>query len=291
MKHPLAVALDSSVTKLRLPPAEWDFRALIHKNPTLEQRQELCAAVRYEYARESESLRKLADEFAELPDEDLEQKATLSYPKRGEFSLFTALPFWNCVLWPRFFPRIPWLCIPPEERLRRVRSYVKANRLWCLTINELDEPTELELPKRGRRKFIDMKENLIVSIDWAAANNDEIVCAFEKWVRNSRPQDIPEPRGDASRQNVRAAFLTRLAVTRLLHHYPHQAAVEIARNHGLRMPHQQSNALKMRSQFKADLCRIFRADLFDGLGRLLIPRDELPRCWITWSERCQKNGY
>ena len=56
-----------------LSEAEWDFRELVRRNPTIQQQQELHAAIRYEYARESESIRKLGDEFADLPEHELEE--------------------------------------------------------------------------------------------------------------------------------------------------------------------------------------------------------------------------
>jgi hypothetical protein len=320
--------------KDRLAHAEWDFRDLVHKNPTLEQRQELHAAIRYEYARESESIRRLADEFAALSEEDhlaaeharltyrkkygfvLEKEchgvraraAKLAADKRAKLVLFTALPFWNCIFWPKFFPNTPWLCIPPKERLRRIRSFVETLPPARLEINELDDPTELELPKKGGRMFVDnTRENIILSIDWAEANNEQIISAFGKWIRNSRPPDIPEPRGDASRQNVTAAFLTRLAVMRLLHHYRFwdargardpfwgapgaPGAREIALDLHLKMPRRQSNALRMRKKVAADLRKIFLADLLKTKGEPLIPSNERPLSWSTVPEQHQQSRW
>ncbi len=275
----------------QLTKAEWDFRPLIHKQPTVEQRQELNAAIRYEYGRESESIRKLAEEFAALSEDELEEKGVLTFPKRGTLFLFTVLPFWNCIFWPRFFPNTPWLSIPSEERLRRIQSFAAAHlpRNY-LEINERDDLREWELPKKGGRKFVSTTENLIVSIDWAAANNEEIISAIADWVRKSRPTTIREPRGDASRHNITAAFLTRLAVMRLLHQHKHLEAVEIALDHGLKMPRHQSNALRMRSQVCSDLRKIFQEEAFESTGNApLVPHDEVPRCFSTLAERQKKS--
>jgi hypothetical protein len=221
MKNRLIAALYSSVVEPKLLPTEWDFRSLIHEEPTVLQRQELHAAIRYEYARESDAIRKLGEGFAELSDDQLEQSRTLMFPKPRRLRLFTAFPFWNCIFWPRFFPRVPWLEILQEERSERVKDYVAAHPPKpSLEINEVDNFADWELPlKRGRIR-IGTGENLIVSIDWSAANNSEILASFRHWLRDSRPGEIPEPRGDASRQNVAAAHLTRLGVMRLLHNYP-----------------------------------------------------------------------
>jgi hypothetical protein len=274
-----------------LNDAEWDFRPLVHKKLTIDQRQELSAAIRYEYARESQSLRKLAQEFAALSEHDQEEIGGLTFAKRGTLSLFAVLPFWNCILWPKFFPNTPWLLIPPEERLRRVQSYVATSPPTpYLEINERDDLREWELPKEGGRTFVGTVENLIVRINWAVANNEEIISSFATWVRTSRPTRIPDPRGDASRHNVTAAFLTRLAVMRLLHRYPHWKALDLARDRELKMPRQQSNALRMRGQVRIDLRKIFQTEVFESTGNPpLVPPDEVPRCFSTLAERQKKS--
>ena len=269
-----------------LSAAEWDFRSLTHKKLTVLQRYELQAAIRYEYARESEAIRKLGGAFADLSEDQLARSGTLTLPKPAHLQLFTAFPFWNCVFWPKFFPRIPWLLIPQEQRTSRVNNYITAHQPQpYLEINERDDFAEWELPTKGGRVRIGTVENLIVSIDWSAANNDEILASFARWLRNSRPGDIPEPRGDASRQNVAVAYLTRLGVMRLLHHFRFWDARELALDRDLKMPPRQSNALRMRTQVARDLREMFLADLFKRAGEFLIPPEELPRSWSTVAEQ------
>jgi hypothetical protein len=269
-----------------LSEAEWDFRPLIQRKPSVSQSQELHAAIRYEYARESDAIRKLAGEFADLSEDELEASETLTFPRRGHLRMFTAFSFWNCVFWPKFFPRVPWLLIPHEERIKRVASYVAAHppRAY-LEINERDDFEKWELPRERGRVRVGTTENLFVSINWAAANNEEIIAAFAKWVRASRPSDLPEPRGDASRRNVSAAYLTRLAVMRLLHRYRFWDARELALDRSLKMPPRQSNALGMRKEVATDLRELFLAHLFKLAGEFLIPPDELPRSWSTVAEQ------
>jgi len=285
MRNRLILALDSFVTEPKLSPTEWDFRSLIHNKPTVLQRQELHAAIRYEYARESDAICKLGEEFAELSDDQVEQRGTLMFPKPGGLQLFTVCPFWNCIFWPKFFPRVAWLRIPQEERTRRVEDYVAAEPPRSLKINEVDHFAEWELPPKTGRIRIGNVENLIVSIDWSMANDSEIVRAFGQWVRKSRPGDIPEPRGDASRQNVEAAYLTRLGVMRLLHYYPFWSAREHALDWELKIPPRQSNALRMRQEVRKDLRGMFGADLLKLAGKFLIPPEELPRSWYTITEQ------
>ena len=82
--------------------------------------------------------------------------------------------------------------------------------------------------KRGGRYFEGTVERLDVTVDWAVGNNSDIIAAFTDWVRKSRPDWIPETRGDASRANVDAAFLTRLAVMRLMHWYSPTRSLQLA---------------------------------------------------------------
>lgn len=64
----------------KLAKTEWDFRPLIPKRPNPKQRQEMNAAIHYEYARESPSIRKLAADYAGLPEavrRDVEEQFSL----------------------------------------------------------------------------------------------------------------------------------------------------------------------------------------------------------------------
>lgn len=267
----------------KLRESEWDFRPLIHKNPTQEQREQMRAAILYEYGRESDSIRRLASAYAELPG----LKATasdLQNTKPEALFDFTLIPFWNCIFWPGFFPEKAWLEIPPQERTQRVQTFVKWQQDTLLKINECDDLAPYEIPKRGGRCFVGTEENLILRLNWASANNSEIVDAFASWVRASRPKKYPEPRGDASRENVTAALLTRLAVMRLLHSYPHSEALAVEDGR-MKMPMQQSKSLAMRRKAGKDFRRLFQSEVFEKVGfPPLIPPQEFPRRWVTFSQ-------
>ena len=265
---------------------DWNFRQLIHKHPTQRQREELRAAIYYEYARESDSIRGLARAYTELP----EPKATASdlcAVKPEALFHFTWIPFWNCIFWPEFFPNKPWVEIPQQERTQRVQTFVNWQQEPLLRINEWDDLAPYEIPKRGGRCMIGAGENLILWLNWASANNSEIVDAFASWVRASRPKEYPEPRGDASRENVTAALLTRLAVMRLLHCYPLSKVLDKAlefEDGKMKMPKLQSNALRMRHAVRRELHCLFQAESFKKAGvSPLIPALELPRRWTTFS--------
>lgn len=125
---------------------------------------------------------------------------------------FPLIPFWSCIFWPKYFPGTPWLEIPKPARAKRIQRYLKGRlRQPLVRINEWDELESYETPKRGGRCILGGGENLILWINWAEANNTEIIEAFAEWVRESRPKQYPEPRGDASRENVTATYLTRLS--------------------------------------------------------------------------------
>ena len=272
----------------KLREGEWDFRPLIHKNPTQEQREELRAAIYYEYARESDSIRKLASAYAELSGPKA-VAADLHNAKPEALSHFTLIPFWNCVFWPDFFPEKSWLEIPSEERTQRVQTFVKWKQATLLKINEWDDLAPYEIPKRGTRCFLGVGENLILWLNWANANNSDIVAAFATWVRASRPKEMPEPRDDASRENVTAALLTRLAVMRLLHYFPYftkSESEDVWRFAAgkLKMP-EQSKALAKRREAGKDFRRLFQSETFEKLGFFpLIPKQEFPRRWATFSQ-------
>ncbi len=269
-----------------LRESEWDFRPLIHKHPTQEQREELRAAIFYEYGRESDSIRRLASAYAKLPGPKAMAADLLNARSEALFD-FTLIPFWNCIFWPGVFPEKAWLEIPPQERTQRVQTFVKWQQEALLKINEWDELAPYETPKRGGRCFVGTGENLILWLNWANANNSEIVDAFASWVRASRPKEYAEPRGDASRENVTAAFLTRLAVMRLLHSYPLSNILDKAlefEDGKMKMPKLQSNALRMRHAVRRDLHRLFQSESFTKAGGSpLIPALELPRRWTTFS--------
>lgn len=272
------------VGAVALRESEWNFRPLIHKNPTQAQREELRAAILYEYARESDSIRRLASAYGKLPGPQA-TAADLLDANPEALSDFTLIPFWNCIFWPDYFPEKPWLEIPPQKRTQRVQTFVKWQQETLLKINEWDELAPYETPKRGGRCIVGGGENLILWLNWASANNSEIVDAFASWVRASRPKNYPEPRGDASRENVTAALLTRLAVMRLLHHCPHLDALKLE-DSKMKMPMQQSKALRMRREAEKDFRRLFQSEVFENVQPpTLIPPHEFPRSWMTFSQR------
>jgi hypothetical protein len=149
----------------KLSEAEWNFRPLLHQKPTRQHRLEIRAAIRYGYARESEAICRMGQAFAELPEDQLEETEGLTFPKPDLVRLFTCVPFWSLIFWPKFFPRIPWLLIPHEERISRVESYKKANPPRPhLRINKWENIAEWEFPKEGG--IDETVENVFAPIRW-----------------------------------------------------------------------------------------------------------------------------
>ena len=229
-----------------LPASEWDFRPLIHECPSPLERIELQAAICYEYARESSSIRKLAEEYAGLPRDvkhDVEHNGSLfahsesmfSGPVSEKLADFEIIPYWNCVLWPKFFPHTPWLDIPPYKRIKRAMAYVSSYGREALRVNQwnlIPYPIRHPVPEMplnpGARFISSTVESLLISVDWTAGTNDDIINTFEDWVRKSRPEKFPSPRSDRSRKNVTVALLTRLGVMRLLNKYSYENATKEA---------------------------------------------------------------
>ncbi len=277
-----------------LPESEWDFRSLFHKHPNELQRYELRAAVVYEYARESATVRKLAERFSKLPRSLREEFELSRWSKHPSFTLklffFTGLPFSHCMLWPKFFPKTPWLEIPISERGAAVRRYIERTSATLFEIKDYEEVKEWKewevSNEETRRWKASGIEYLPIAINWTAGSNDQIIAAFADWIRHNRPTGFPAPRSDASRENVTAAFLTRIAVMRLLHNYSHYDALELAERHGVKFPRPQSNALSMRQRVRRDIPRIFQSNAVKAVtGRALIPPGEHPLSWHTVSEQ------
>jgi hypothetical protein len=198
-----------------------------------------------------------------------------------------SLTFSNCILWPKFFPETPWLAIPKPIRARRITRYLNSNRKILFEIKKGTKVRYWEISDSDTRRFKSSGiEHRVIMFDWASGSNNEIIAAFADWVRHSRPPQFPSPRDDASRENVNAALLTRLAVMRLLHTHAHRDAVEHAHRHGLRMPKYQGKASSTRRKVRSDIRRIFQAAAFRIVtGETLIPADEVPRCWNTLTEQ------
>lgn len=259
--------------------AEWTFGPLLRASSRLELKSELLAAIHYEYARESISIRNLVERHGDATQSDL---ADTGHP--NAWFVMKLMRFWNCICWPEFFPHTPWLRIPTAARIKRVASFVKSvHPKQLVRINERTlKPWEL--PKRGARFFWGSKENVVLQIDWAAGNNKAIIAALSRWVRNSRPS-VGGPRTVRSRGNVNIALLRRLGVMRLLHHYRFSDAVMLAEQAQLKMPNQQSAALQLRRQVMTDLHQIFQSNQLAATGIVLIPSDELPFNWLTATQR------
>ncbi len=302
----------------QISPTEWDFRALIHKNPTPEQRRELHAAIFYEYARESDSIRDLVREYVALPAamrRDIEGGRDnltghcypmCAGPVSKKLARMDLICCQSCILWPRYFPKTPWLQIPPRERAARLAlSKMDQGPGFLLEINEHGgEPAKAKLttsefmeideadwikgfriPPPGGRVHLGSVEHLLVSINWAGGNNKDLSAAFADWLRKSRPKEYPEPRGDASRWNVDAAYLTRLAVMRLLHSFTYTAAAALADRHQCPMPAEHNDALKVRQRVRADLRKLFLGEAFENQRvEALIPKSEFPRSYPTITE-------
>jgi len=97
---------------------------------------------------------------------------------------------------------------------------------------KLNEETLLRL---GKLEFPEIKPALywaggyevtVVSIDWGAFTNDEIVNYFRQWVKANRPSQYPVPSRKGHKPGDWRANLTRLAVMRLLSQF---SALEIVR--------------------------------------------------------------
>jgi hypothetical protein len=245
---------------------EWDFRPLLSDEPTFLQKQELRCAIFYEYARESPTVRSLVETLRGGIPSSLTQGMT------GPSS-------WQpCVLSHPEFPRTPWLGLPTALRERLVERCDRRSTLFEILESERIDVSELS--SASHKKYFGTVEKVAIAIDWSAGTNDDIIEAVASWVRNSRPASFPSPRADSSRENVAAAFLSRLAVARLLNHHPHTTALDYALEHGISMFKQQGKAANSRKLVRDDIRRIFGADYFKKtFGKELVPPDELPLCW------------
>jgi len=299
-------------TGQELRRSEWDFRPLTPRSPTRKQWRELNAAICYEYGRESVSLRKLAAEYSTLPDtlkDQVEERCSLSllggHPTATKMSsglvYFDQIRFWNCIFWPKYFPRTPWLEIPNGERLGRIQQYFYTNPpARVVEINEpqtvdllsllQNEPATAELrallSDRNRRWFTGTGEYMLVRVEYADCNNSDIASAFKELVSKRRPESFPEPRSETSRANVTAAVLNRLAVMRLLNQYSFVDAARLADGQGVTFPIEQREALRMRKRVPPDLREIFlsRSFIEHGLPPL-VPSTEFPLRYPTMSGR------
>jgi hypothetical protein len=253
-----------------LPQSEWDFRCLIHRHATELERHELRAAVFYEYARESPTIRNIARKFAKLPRKmrtEFEVFRWSNNPRiTSELFFFSGLPFSHCILGSKFFPDTPWLEIPKSERNAAVERYIEKTRAILFEITAYGDVKHWEVSDQYSRRFKTSSgiEHVLIAINWTAGVNDQIIRAFGDWVRHNRPKQFPPPRNDASRRNITAAFLTRLANMRLLHNCSHSDAFDLAQHHHLKLPKQQSNALRRRVQVRKDISLLFQSRAFEA---------------------------
>ena len=89
-------------------------------------------------------------------------------------------------------------------------------------------------------------EMTVVGINWSSFTNDKIVQYFRQWVRKNRPKDMPGPNNQGRKVGDWRAYLTRLAVMRLLSR--HKAA-EIVND-----PKNRFAAVWKANQFSGDKC-------------------------------------
>jgi hypothetical protein len=158
-------------------PAEWDFREVTEG--------ELVAALEYEWRREAcrpKLLAWLASDiegrpvrewlYAELEDEAPDDLFAVSrLPVGVDTMLAEAMAF---------FP-LPWLSIPAEVRRRAKEWKPEPFRAYRL-------PAGLKLPYPVTQ----------ISVGFGLYRIDEIVAAFESWVRDEARKHAPAKRGKAS---------------------------------------------------------------------------------------------
>ena len=89
-------------------------------------------------------------------------------------------------------------------------------------------------------------EKAVVEINWGIFTNEEIVQSFRKWVKTNRPQDVPAPSDKGHKPGDVRAYLTRLAVMRLLAHYTPKQIIGTKRE----TPIPECQAIHQTKQFK-----------------------------------------
>lgn len=282
----------------RLPREEWDFRSLFHSAQNEYESFELQAATIYEYARESASIRALAVEYAALPKplrNDIEEQCCLTvtavHPSRHPVSdnliWLESLHFWNCILWPKYFPGMPWLSIPDKQRRRRIDAWVTANSCKIFRRHGCEEMQGWPPMTEGSRSFSGNGEHILGWINWKASDN-EIANAFKIWVNTNRPLEFPNPHTAKDRQLNKNARLKWLGIMRLLNQHSRrkagkmwdQAADNEPAFKAYPWPSDEKNVGRERGFVKRDLRQIFKSDAFKAItGKPLIPDDEIPIHW------------
>jgi hypothetical protein len=151
--HRLSTSLDGGCLNGCLSTSEWDFSPLMQKDLNQMQRFELRAAIFYEYARESVSIRELAKQFSELPRPLRSRRWATHRSFTEELFFFTGLPFSHFVFWPQFFPTTPWLEIPRSRRETAVRRYIKRTTATLFDLKSYDEVRRWEVSDKEARRF------------------------------------------------------------------------------------------------------------------------------------------
>lgn len=184
----------------RLARSEWDFSAFNDYEKTNElQWLELLTCWHWEYARESPSLRTLAE-------------ARSSKGPLLDSVDMTLLARMLSVMCPSF-PSLPWQATPWDERWRiqrrgagfRLRPLEQADTkevadLWHHILANVNRLPRYSFRTDGQR--LTACENhmgtdtVAFTIDWHSSTDKEIVTCFEAWVKERRETiGAPEPRG------------------------------------------------------------------------------------------------
>jgi hypothetical protein len=255
-------------------------KAVLKNAEELSKWYELRAAIIYEYARESITLQQLVQSSLSFSGHDRYDDSAIAKLK--------LIRFWNCILWPSYFPHTPWLKISPTDRAERIAAYLKTVRPRpAVKINDRRDWSRWQHAKPVPQRH-GTKATITIKIDWAAGNDQEIVKHIADWVRASRPKNIREPRGDGFRENVNAALLKRLSTMRLLHHYPFKQARDFARESNIEFPGEHTDAAKARHAVRRDFHAIFHTQTFTdaNVGATpLIPRNEDPIHFSSYRRR------
>lgn len=166
------------------------------------------------------------------------------------------------------FPK-PWQALTPAERRYRahigtdaeriplvpfkrgtsldagdIRDFVKGRQRAAENARDLikrrkPQLNEATLLRLGKLKYPETLPSLywtgggevtVVTINWGAFTNDEIVNHFRKWVKANRPKQYPTPSRKGHKPGDWRANLTRLAVLRLLGRFTALQLVDPRRN-------------------------------------------------------------
>jgi hypothetical protein len=151
------------------------------------------------------------------------------------------------------------------------------------------ETSEITLVKQGKLQpfpgispslfWESGREFTVVSIDWGASTNDEIVNYFRRWVKANRPKQYPVPSKKGHKPGDWRANLTRLAVMRLLFKVTVLDIIDPLRNRCPAILKTKTfSRLKWDDSTKWYDARREAGRVFRKLFPFL-PKDELPLSW------------